>query len=318
MATSQRTDPAAERASGKAAGASERVAKRRGSGSASADPEPARRAPGVTDASRAVLPVSAGVVDVDGVGIAWEVYGEGDDTIFFLPPWSIVHSRFWKAQFATFARSHRVLTFDGRGNGGSDRPTTSDNYGDRIKAVDALAVLDATGTEDCLLVAHCGSAGLGLILAAEHGERIRAMVSIAPSLPLSPPLPERVGFPLHEPLSTYEDWAKANVHYWATDGGYEDYLRFFFAHCFPEPHSTKQIDDCVAWGHEIGPETLATLMDAVGTTRDQAIELLARCGARCSSSRAPRTRSRRPTAARQCRRCCPAPSSRRSTDAGTG
>ena len=275
MATTQRTpDLNAERASDPAACADDRVAAGRDSGSASAGPESEARSPNVSEASRAVLPVASGVVDVDGVGIAWEVYGEGDDTIFFLPPWSIVHSRFWKAQFATFARSHRVVTFDGRGNGRSDRPTTSDKYGDRIKARDALAVLDTTETESCLLVAHCGSAGLGLILAAEHGERVRAMVSIAPSLPFSPPLPERVGFPLREPLPTYEGWAKANVHYWATDGGYEDYLRFFFAHCFPEPHSTKQIDDCVAWGHEIGPETLATLMDAVGTTREQALDLL--------------------------------------------
>ena len=38
--------------------------------------------------------------------------------------------------------------------------------------------------------------------------RVRAMVSIAPSLPLSPPLPERVGFPLRDPAERYEDWGK--------------------------------------------------------------------------------------------------------------
>ena len=228
------------------------------------------------ESSRAVLPSSEGVVDVGGVEIAWEVFGEGDNTLLFMPPWAIVHSRFWKAQIATMARSFRVVTYDGRGNGRSGRPTRSADYVDAVKVGDALAVLDETGTADCLLVAHCGSAGTALRLAAEYPDRVSAMVSIAPSLPLSPPIPERVGFPLREPAATYENWAKANVHYWAREGGYDDYLRFFFGHCFPEPHSTKQIDDCVAWGHEIGPDTLATLMDAPGTTREHAIELLGR------------------------------------------
>ena len=229
----------------------------------------------VTDASRAALPVSAGVADVDGVEIAWEVYGEGAETILFMPPWAIVHSRFWKAQIATMARSFRVVTYDGRGNGRSGRPTASEAYVDRVKVRDALAVLDATETDDCLVVAHCGSAGTALRLAAEHPARVRAMVSIAPSLPLSPPIPERVGFPLRARSDAYEGWAKANVHYWDTGEGYDDYLQFFFGHCFPEPHSTKQIEDCVSWGHEIGPETLATLMDASGTTREEALDLLA-------------------------------------------
>ena len=199
---------------------------------------------------------------------------EGSDTILFMPPWAIVHSRFWKAQIATMARSFRVVTYDGRGNGRSGRPTTSDAYVDRVKVGDALAVLSATGTDDCLVVAHCGSAGTALRLTAEHPDRVRAMVSIAPSLPLSPPIPERVGFPLRERADGYQGWAKANVHYWASDEGYDDYLQFFFGQCFPEPHSSKQIEDCVSWGHEIGPETLATLMDAPGTTREEVLDLL--------------------------------------------
>ncbi|MCY7301947.1 MAG: alpha/beta fold hydrolase [Thermoleophilia bacterium] len=230
----------------------------------------------VPDLSRAVQPVSSGIVDVDGIEIAWDVFGEGDQTILFMPPWAIVHSRFWKAQIATMARSFRVVSYDGRGNGRSGRPASSAEYVDAVKVGDALAVLDATRTAGCLLVAHCGSAGTALRLAAGHPDRVLAMVSIAPSLPLSPPIPERVGFPLRDPSGTYENWGKANVHYWALDGGYDEYLRFFFGHCFPEPHSTKQIDDCVNWGHEIGPETLATLMDAPGTTREEALDLLGR------------------------------------------
>ncbi len=31
---------------------------------------------------------------------------------------------------------------------------------------------------------------------------------------------------------------------------------FFFGEMFNEPHSTKQIEDCVAWGREVAPQTL--------------------------------------------------------------
>jgi len=58
-------------------------------------------------------------VERDGVRVFWERYGDGDPTLLLVPPWSIYHSRVWKAQIPYFARRHRVLTFDPRGNGRS-------------------------------------------------------------------------------------------------------------------------------------------------------------------------------------------------------
>jgi hypothetical protein len=46
---------------------------------------------------RAKLPVEEGTVERDGVKLHYEVYGEGAETIVFVPPWSIVHSRVYKA-----------------------------------------------------------------------------------------------------------------------------------------------------------------------------------------------------------------------------
>ena len=56
------------------------------------------------------------------------------------------------------------------------------------------------------------------------------------------------------PLDTDEGWAKCNIHYWRRD--YRGFLEFFFAQQLPEPHSTKQIEDCVRWGLEGGAESL--------------------------------------------------------------
>ena len=40
-----------------------------------------------------------------------------------LPPTPISHSRIWKAQLHYLARHHRVVAYDGRGNGTPTAPT---------------------------------------------------------------------------------------------------------------------------------------------------------------------------------------------------
>jgi pimeloyl-ACP methyl ester carboxylesterase len=87
---------------------------------------------------RARDPDREGYVDRDGVKLHYEVYGAGQPTVFLLPTWSIIHSRHWKMQIPYLARHCRVLTFDPRGNGRSDRPTEPEAYAGREFAADAL------------------------------------------------------------------------------------------------------------------------------------------------------------------------------------
>ena len=63
------------------------------------------------DAMRAKLPDKEGFVERDGVKIHYEVYGDGPQTMVFLPPWSIVHSRDLQGADAVFQRAlplHRL------------------------------------------------------------------------------------------------------------------------------------------------------------------------------------------------------------------
>ena len=83
----------------------------------------------------------------------WERFGDGEPTILLLPTWSIIPSRHWKLQVPYLARQHRVVTFDGRGSGRSDRPTGAAAYTRHEYVADALAVLDATAVERAVLVA---------------------------------------------------------------------------------------------------------------------------------------------------------------------
>ena len=91
---------------------------------APADAAGARRA----EQTRARYPDHTGYVERGGVRVFYEVYGKGERTVLLLPTWSIVHSRFWKAQIPYLARHLRVVTFDGRGNGRSDRPAGAHAY----------------------------------------------------------------------------------------------------------------------------------------------------------------------------------------------
>ena len=48
--------------------------------------------------------------------------------MLFMPPWSIVHSRVYKAQLPYFSERFRCIAYDGRGNGKSDRPDDVEAY----------------------------------------------------------------------------------------------------------------------------------------------------------------------------------------------
>ncbi|HEU5065858.1 MAG TPA: alpha/beta fold hydrolase, partial [Gaiellaceae bacterium] len=99
-----------------------------------------------TEQTRASYPDESGYVERDGIRVYYEVYGTGEPTVLLLPTWSLMHSRHWKMQIPYLARHCRVVTFDGRGNGRSDRPTEPEAYDEREFAADALAVLEETKT----------------------------------------------------------------------------------------------------------------------------------------------------------------------------
>jgi len=221
---------------------------------------------------RALEPSKQGFVVRDGVRVGYEVFGEGPRTLLLLPSWSIVHSRMWKAQVPYFARHMRVITIDGRGNGRSDRPTKAANYEDREFAADAIAVLDAEKIDRATLVSHSSGAYWHLIIAAEHPERVDGSIFIAPSLPLAPRHAGRdINFNAHHPDN--EGWHKMNRHSWLAD--FRGFLEFFFGHLFTDPHSTKQIEDCIGWALETTPETLILTLEAPSLSADKVKEL---CG----------------------------------------
>lgn len=212
---------------------------------------------------RAVEPAETGVAcSSDGVRIAYEIFGAGEPTIVFLPSTPIVHSRQWKGQVPYLSRHHRVIAFDGRGNGRSDRPSEPAAYHDDRYVDDVAAVLDGTGTERAVFVGLCvDGVWRAIRYAAANPARVLGLVAFAVGVPrLVPSHPWYANARFDDDMPTYEGWAKINRHHWRRD--YADFARFFFEEITSEPHSTKAIEDAVGWALEGSVEAMIADSDA--------------------------------------------------------
>ena len=81
----------------------------------------------------------AGFATAAGVHIAWRRYGNGPETILFIPTWNFVDSRVLRHQVDGLRDRFRVLTYDARGSGRSDHPSAGYRFTDHLE--DAVAVL---------------------------------------------------------------------------------------------------------------------------------------------------------------------------------
>lgn len=215
------------------------------------------------EGSRAVPPDEDGYVERDGLRIFWERYGEGEPTILFLPTWSIIHSRVWRNQIAYFARHFRVVVFDGRGNGKSDRPLELGAYQPKEFVADALAVMDASSTQAAIVVSLSMSTSWNLGLTARYPERVLATVFVGPSTyAVGEPFPEWSLQPFNERRDSYDGFRGQNR--WFILEHYDKFVDFWFSLGAPEPHSTRAIEYSIGMSLETTPEVVLATLDAHG------------------------------------------------------
>jgi len=212
--------------------------------------------------TRAHYPDEEGRARNGDVELHYEVYGSGETTVLLLPTWVIVHSRKWKGQIPTLARHYRVVTFDGRGNGKSDRPLGPEHYTWDSLIGDALAVMDATSTRRAIVIGNSQGGHVAPLLAHRHPDRVSALVLIAPSAPIGPQFARWRYDEFLDKRENFKRYEKWNADYWRKD--FRDFSENFMASCLNEPHSTKQIEDCVSWSLETTPDVLIDTMLAGG------------------------------------------------------
>jgi len=215
------------------------------------------------DGGRARHPDHTGVaMGSDGVRLVYDVYEGPEPTILFLPSAPIVHARQWKGQIPYLARRNRVIAYDGRGNGRSDRPLDPAAYHDDRMTGDIVRIMDATGTSHAVLVGLCvDGVWRGIRVAATTPDRVDGLVAFGVGVPrLAPPQPGYASMDFEADLPAYEGWAKLNRHHWLRD--YPDFARFFFTEITSEPHSTKAIEDAAGWAIDGDPAAMVAEAEA--------------------------------------------------------
>jgi pimeloyl-ACP methyl ester carboxylesterase/DNA-binding CsgD family transcriptional regulator len=139
------------------------------------------------------------------VHIAWQSIGAGARDLLFIPGWvSNVEANWAFPEVATFlgrlAGLGRLLTFDKRGTGLSDRVARMPTMGERVD--DVRAVLDAAQARPVVIVGASEGCTLAALFAAEHPDRCAGLVlyggwarrTCAPDYPWAPSTEERERF----------------------------------------------------------------------------------------------------------------------------
>ena len=207
---------------------------------------------------RARYPDHEGFVDRDGVKVAFEVYGRGDPAVLFVPASPISHARSWKGLIPFLSRHMTVVATDGRGTHRSDRPHRRDCYDPDEVDGDLVAVLGASGVTEAVVVAHCHASAWAMRLADAHADLVAGLVLIAPALAVAPgyDYASAADRCWKNDLVDASRWSMRNRAFWRTDGGYRAWVEFFFDQQLPEPHSTKQLEDTVAWALDTEVEAM--------------------------------------------------------------
>ena len=221
---------------------------------------------------RARQPERAGFVERDGVRVGYEVFGTAGPVIIFLPSWQILHSRQWKLQVPYLSRYLRVITYDARGNGRSDRPATSADYAHREIVADAIAVLDAVGAERAVFAGTSMGAMYGLQAAAWYPDRVLGVVAIGSVAPFVAPVEPGASpfYDVGDAGSVAEFCSRRGL------SGYDEFVDYFMRAAISEPHRTKPIEDAVGWGLQTTPEVLALTVEAREGVSKEAFEQVCR------------------------------------------
>lgn len=198
---------------------------------------------------RARYPDSEGFVERNGAKVFYELYDHDGPTILLAQSWQTSHSRMWKMQIPYLSRHFRVVTYDPVGNGKSDREVEASRFKGSEVIADAIAVLDETETETCVVAGLSYGGGLVTIMAALHPERFDGLIPIAAS--------HAWGVP---PEDGDEVWARYGAEFWRED--WRGFVEQFFDACCSDPHSTKGYDDLVGWAMETTGEIISRQSEA--------------------------------------------------------
>ena len=149
------------------------------------------------------------------LNIAYQVLGEGPFDLVYVPGWvsnvELIWEREKPARFLErLASFSRLIMFDKRGTGMSDRVSPEQLPTLEQRMDDVRAVLDAAGSQSAAFLGHSEGGGMSILFAATYPERTRALALVgvfakrirSEDYPWAPTLEER----LEEIESVEREW----------------------------------------------------------------------------------------------------------------
>jgi class 3 adenylate cyclase len=166
------------------------------------------------------------------VHVAYQVFGAGAVDLVFVPGFISNVEHYWldpsHARWLNrLGRFARVISFDKRGTGLSDRVSTMPGMDQRMD--DVRAVMDAAGSRSAALLGVSEGGSLAALFAATHPERCRALVLYGAFAEF------RQWFPSREKLERFFDYVEngwgtgANLATWAPSRKNDEAFKDWFA-----------------------------------------------------------------------------------------
>ncbi|MGH2596988.1 MAG: adenylate/guanylate cyclase domain-containing protein [Actinomycetota bacterium] len=180
------------------------------------------------------MPETRYAMTADGVHIAYQVVGDGPVDILFVLGW-VTHIERMRTEprfarfFTRLASFARVLMFDKRGVGLSDRVSEDRLPSLEVRMDDARAVMDAVGSERAAVLGVSEGGPMAMLFAATYPERTIALIvygtsacwNNAPDYPYSVPGEDRD--------RELQEWGERRDRLWGTKELASEYLAESFA-----------------------------------------------------------------------------------------
>lgn len=158
--------------------------------------------------------------DSDGLSIAYQVHGEGELDLVLVPGFVSHVELLWEEPgMARFLRRlasfSRLILFDKRGQGLSDRPVAPPTLEDSMG--DLHAVLEAAGSERAAVLGVSEGGPMSALFAATYPERVASLVLYGTFARMV----RAPDFPLGLPAEALDRWGQMMAREWGTPVGVE-------------------------------------------------------------------------------------------------
>lgn len=128
---------------------------------------------------RLTMAPATGYARSGDIHIAYQVTGDGPIDLLWVPTWIWQLEHVWEQPwiarlFRRLAAFSRLITFDRRGTGMSDKLAGAPTLEEQMD--DVVAVMDAVGSERAAVMAMLEAGSMACLFAATHPERTRALI----------------------------------------------------------------------------------------------------------------------------------------------